>query len=67
MELVTRILTEVFNLDVQRAQETMLTVHRRSESLLGPYTYEDARARATTAITIARDARAPLRVSLAKG
>lgn len=67
MELVMKILTEVFDLDAQRAQETMLTVHRHRESLLGPYPYEDARARATTAITMARDAEAPLLVSLVKG
>ena len=66
MALVMTILIEIFGLETAFAQDTMLEIHRQGERLLGPYPYEEARTRAAQAIAIAREAGAPLLVSLAK-
>jgi ATP-dependent Clp protease adapter protein ClpS len=65
MELVTRVFTEVFELDGAQARETMLKIHREREAFMGPYAYGDARTKAMRAIVMAREAGAPLLLSLA--
>jgi ATP-dependent Clp protease adaptor protein ClpS len=66
MELVTKILADVFRLDAAQARDTMLRVHHQRKAFLGPYAYEEARATVAKATAMAREAGAPLLLSLAR-
>ncbi|HEY0684622.1 MAG TPA: ATP-dependent Clp protease adaptor ClpS [Steroidobacter sp.] len=66
MELVTRLIGDVFGFDAEQAQASMWAIHQHEAAFIGPYAYEEAYAKAARAIEIAREAGAPLRVSVTR-
>ena len=63
MDFVVGLLRDVFHKPIPEAEAIMLKVHKEGQAVVGTYTYDMARTRAEIAISIARKAGYPLRIS----
>jgi ATP-dependent Clp protease adaptor protein ClpS len=64
MELVTQLLREVFGIAEPRATRLMLTVDRDGFAVVGTYGRAEAKRMVETALVIAKDSGAPLRITI---
>lgn len=64
MEFVVWLLMTVFHLDLQKAQEVMMRVHRSGMGVAGVYTKEVAETKVAKSIELARQHEFPLECSM---
>lgn len=64
MEFVVHLLTTVFRKSQPAAQEIMLTVHRKGSATVGTYTYDVAYTRKSKALSMAKNAGYPLKITM---
>lgn len=62
MELVVKLLTEIFKHDDSSAKDVMLEVHNSGSGVAGMYTYEIAEQKGLEATAIARANGSPLKI-----
>lgn len=60
MDFVVEVLTRFFNVDGEKAQQIMLTVHYRGKAVCGTYTAEIAETKVMQVSNYARDHQHPL-------
>lgn len=63
MEFVTEVLRLVFGKPADEAVSLMMRVHREGEAVVGVYSYDVAKTKASMAMSMAREQGFPLRVT----
>ena len=66
MEFVVYVLERFFNMNRERATQTMLQVHRKGVGVCGVYTYEVAETKVNQVMDCARQHQHPLQCTLEK-
>ena len=64
MDFVVYVLTDIFFLSEEKANELMLQVHHSEKAVVGVYTYDVAVSKAKKATDIAREEGFPLRLTV---
>jgi ATP-dependent Clp protease adaptor protein ClpS len=64
MDFVVYVLTDIFFLCEEKANELMLQVHHSEKAVVGVYTYDVAVSKAKKATDIAREEGFPLRLTV---
>lgn len=64
MDFVIQALIEIFHMTANTATEVMMNIHNNGSGVAGVYTYEIAEEKATHTITVARQNRYPLCVTI---
>ncbi|MCR5733665.1 MAG: ATP-dependent Clp protease adaptor ClpS [Lachnospiraceae bacterium] len=64
MEFVVMILIEIFKKDSATAEQLMLMVHRNGRAVVGAYPYDIAVSKVNKALTKAKDAGFPFRMTV---
>lgn len=64
MEFVVDILVEIFKKSYDEAMDIMMAIHKGSRAVVGVYSLDIAKTRASRAVTLARNEGFPLRVEV---
>lgn len=64
MEFVVAILNDIFNKNIEEANKIMMEVHKSGKGIAGVYSYDIAIAKASKAMTIAKEEGFPFKLTV---